>query len=177
MATQNSTAGKQTKSVESKTAEAKSVESKVEAVAPETAVAIDAVAEAPYAEPVAVEAKRVDAVAEPARSGTSAVAVAVAPAPVVVESVDAQGFSAAFDFDSTIWSKKYFELWAENAQAFLELAEQIAKAKTFDEAVALQSRFASGRFEAFLRQSKDVMTLAQRMTSMTVAPLCGTRAA
>ncbi|MCC3245360.1 phasin family protein [Methylocystis sp. WRRC1] len=173
MATQNSNAGKPMKSAESKPAETKR---EAPAAAPQdTTVAKDAIAEASAADAPVVEAKTIEIVSE--AKAPEPTAVAILPTPVVAESVDSQEFSAAFDFDASLWSKKYFELWAENAQAFLDLAEQIARAKTFEEAAALQSRFAGERFEAFLRQSKEVMTLAQRMATVSVAPLCGARAA
>lgn len=79
--------------------------------------------------------------------------------------------------DAIQWSQKSFELWSENASAFLDFAEQLGKAKTLEEAVTLQTRFASERYESFLRQSKDFMTYAQRLMSVPGVPLSGVRAA
>lgn len=101
------------------------------------------------------------------------------PLAVVEEAVETatEGFAAAFSFDTSEWSKKSLELWSEHAAAFFALAEQISKAQTFEEIVDLQSRFASERFEAFVRQSKELMDVAKNMASATAAPLCDVRKA
>lgn len=101
------------------------------------------------------------------------------PLAVIEEAVESatEAFSASFEFDTSAWSKKSFELWAENATAFLDLAERVAKARTFEEVVDLQSRFASERFEAFVRQSKELMDFAKSVATMTAAPLRDARKA
>ncbi|RTL85668.1 MAG: hypothetical protein EKK29_11450 [Hyphomicrobiales bacterium] len=101
------------------------------------------------------------------------------PLAVIEEAAEsaAESFSASFDFDASVWTKKSFELWAENAAAFLEFAEHVARAKSFEEAVDLQSRFAAGRFEAFIRQSQELMEIARDMASFAAAPLCDARKA
>lgn len=171
MATNHSSVGKHTKSAEPKRGAAPTAPE-------ETTVAIDAaeapVASAPEEKTPVVEAPVVETVSE---APTSVVVAVQASAPAVLESVVSQEFSADIAFDATLWSKKVFELWSQSAQAFLDHAEQIAKAESFEEVVSLQSRFAGAQFEAFLRQSQEVMALAQRMASVSAAPLCGARAA
>lgn len=88
-----------------------------------------------------------------------------------------ESFAAAFSFDASEWSKKSLQIWSENAEAFLALVEQVSRAQTFEEIVDLQSRFASERFEAFVRQSKELMDVAKNMASVTTAPLCDVRKA
>lgn len=99
-------------------------------------------------------------------------------APVVIEAVAAkEHVSAAFKFDSAEWSKRSFDLWSENATAVLDLADQIAKAKSVDEVVSLQSRFATDRFDSFLRQSKEAMAFAQSLFVIATKPFYGAPAA
>ncbi|WP_442754992.1 phasin family protein [Methylocystis sp. JAN1] len=102
-----------------------------------------------------------------------------APLAIVDEAVETatEGFAAAFSFDSSEWSKKSLELWSEHAAAFFAFAEQLSRAQTFEEIVDLQSRFASERFEAFLRQSKELMDVAKSIATVTAAPLCDARRA
>lgn len=97
---------------------------------------------------------------------------------VVIETVAAkENVSAAFKFDSAEWSKRTFDLWSENATAVFDLADQIAKAKSVDEVVSLQSRFATDRFESFLRQSKEAMAFAQSLFVVATKPFYGAPAA
>jgi hypothetical protein len=132
----------------------------------------EAASEALASEAATVESQASEAAAE-------IVDIVSAPLAVIEEAVEsaAESFSASFDFDASAWSKKSLELWAENASAFLAFAEQAAKAKSFDELLDLQSRFASERFEAFVRQSNEIMEAAKSMTSFAAAPLCDTRKA
>lgn len=170
MATQNSNAGKQSKSSDAKR--------EAPARTPE---------ESPSAEASAVEAYAVEAfqdqkAAEPAPTPVP-VTVERKPSPQtavvasVAESADAENFAAAFEFDAGLWSRKTFELWAENASAFLDFAEMIARAKSFDEVVELQSQFAGERFAALVRQSQELMEFAQSFASLSAAPLCEARKA
>lgn len=178
MATQNSKAGKQSKSADA--------EREAPAQAPEDTTLVDApAAAAPAVEATAVAAAAVEAPVSPVAAAPApkpaAEAVEVVSKPLatleqVVESTT-EAFSASFAFDASLWSKKSLELWAESAAAFLDLAERIVKAQTFDEVIDLQSQFASERFEAFVRQSKDLMELAQSMASVSTAPLCEVRKA
>lgn len=80
-------------------------------------------------------------------------------------------------FDVAAWSQKSIDLWAENATAMLDFAERLANAKTFDEVTNLQSRFVSERFDTLLRHSNELLTLAQRLFGVSIAPLYGHRAA
>jgi len=99
--------------------------------------------------------------------------VASAPLAAIEKVVEAatEGFAAGFAFDSSLWSKKSLEFWAENAAAFFEFAERLSKAQSLDEIVDLQSRFARERAEAFLRQSKELMDFAKSAATVSVAPL------
>jgi hypothetical protein len=114
----------------------------------------------------------------------------VAPAPEIADSISTplavieeavesatEAFSASLQFDTSDWSKKSIDLWAENAAAFLDLAEEIGKAKTLEEVLDVQSRFASDRFQAFIRQSQELMDLARRVATFSVAPLYGAQKA
>jgi hypothetical protein len=96
-----------------------------------------------------------------------------APLAVIEEAVEnaTEGFAAAVSFDTSLWSKKSLDLWSENAAAFFALVDQVSKAQTFEEIVDLQSRFANERFEAFIRQSKELMEVAKNMASLSAAPL------
>lgn len=102
-----------------------------------------------------------------------------APLAVIEEAVESatEALSASFQLDSSDWPKKSIELWSENAAAFLDLAEEIGKAKSFEDVLDIQSRFASARLEAFLRQSQELMELARRMATFSVAPLYGAQKA
>ncbi|MGJ0394293.1 MAG: phasin family protein [Methylocystis sp.] len=96
-----------------------------------------------------------------------------APLAIVEQMVDSatESVSASFEFDAALWSKKSVAFWAENAAAFLDLAERIASARSLEEIVDLQSRFASARFEAFVRQSQDLMEFAKGMAVLPTASL------
>jgi hypothetical protein len=174
MATQNSNAGKPSKSADAKR--------EAPAKAPEETTAEASAVEANVAAALAFEATGAEAAA--------AESVTPEPAPVVVEATSAplavveqmvesatEAFSVSIDFDAATWTRKSFELWAENANAFLNLAERVAKAQTFEEVVGLQSRFANERLEAFVRQSKELMEFAQSMAGLAAAPLCDVRKA
>lgn len=102
-----------------------------------------------------------------------------APIAVMEEAAEsaAESFAAAFEFDTSAWSRKSLEIWAENAAAFFVFAEQALAAKSFEEAVDIQTRFTSERFEAFLRQSKELLELAKDVASFSAAPLCDVRKA
>lgn len=148
----------------------------------ETSVAADALGEV-KASLEAVFPSQMDAAApEPAPPA--------APEPEIVDRVStsltvigtdanrtAEAFAASFEFDSGNWVKKSIEIWAENAAAVLDLAEEIGKAKKFEDVIDIQSRFASDRFAAFIRQSEELMELARTLASLSVAPLCDARKA
>lgn len=127
--------------------------------------------EAPAPAPLEAHA---DEAAAPEPLNEGAVDVVYAPLAVIEEAVEPaqESFSASFEFDTALWSKRSLELWSENAAAFVGLAEGIAKAKSFEEVVDLQTRFASERFEAFIRQSKELMEFARSLATLSAAPLC-----
>jgi hypothetical protein len=134
----------------------------------------DAEQESPVAAPAkatpGAPAGEAAAVEPPAQSAADIVA---APLAVIEEAAQTarESVSATFEFDATLWSKKSFELWSENASAFLDLAERIVTAKSFEEILDLQSRFASARFEAFVRQSQELMGFTQGLAALAAAPL------
>jgi hypothetical protein len=138
------------------------------------APAVEASARAPaeiVAEPVAADpvAEIVDIVSAPLAVIEEAIEDAVETA--------SETLTASFKIDSSTFTQKSLELWSENANAFFDFVEQIARVKSFEEAVDLQSRFASERLEAFLRQSKELMESARDIASLSAAPLCGEKKA
>jgi hypothetical protein len=136
--------------------------------------AVEASAEAPaeiIAEPVAEYVA-----AEPVVEIVDIVSAPLAAIEEAVESAS-ESFAASFKIDSSSFTQRSLELWSENANAFFDFVEQVARAKSFEEAVELQSRFASERLEAFLRQSKELMETARDMASLSTAPLCSVKKA
>ncbi|MGB5083368.1 MAG: phasin family protein [Methylocystis silviterrae] len=133
--------------------------------------ATDAGRETPVEAPL--DAHAVEA-ATPEPSNEGAVDVIPAPFAVIGEVVQPaqESFSVSVEFDAALWSKKSLELWSENAAAFVGLAERLAKARSFEEIVDVQSRFASERIEAFIRQSKELMEFARSLATLSAAPLC-----
>lgn len=101
---------------------------------------------------------------------------ALAPS-LAKESGEPFGFAASFFVDATPFAQKSLEIWEENLGALLEHMQNLAGVKTFEEAVALQTRFATDCFECFGRQSRDLVALTQQLSSVGVAPLCGVRPA
>mgnify|MGYP001004439311 CR=1 FL=1 len=101
-----------------------------------------------------------------------------APAPSTAVAIVVEMTSpGAEDFDPSLWSQKSIDLWAENATAVLDFAERLANAKSIEEVTNLQSRFVSERLDTLLRQSNELLTLAQRVFGLSIAPLYGARAA
>jgi hypothetical protein len=100
----------------------------------------------------------------------------VAPA-ALAEPEEPFGAAAAFFIDATPLAQKSLEFWEENLGALIAHMENLAGVKTFEEAVTLQTRFATERFESFGRQSRDFAALTQQLASVGVAPLYGARAA
>lgn len=136
------------------------------------------------------ESKADDAVIEAAAAPVEITAQAVKPTPVaaapavVVAAASRQpaspaGVAGAFDasFDSSKWTKKSLDMWSENATAFFDFAERVTKAKTIDEVADLQSRFFTERLDTIMRQSSELLALAQDMMNVTVAPFYGVKAA
>ena len=119
-------------------------------------------------------------VAPPARPPVAAEPVVEAPVTTLAVSEPAPVAAPAVAGPATetveiTWSLKPLDLWSENAAALLDFAEQVGKAKTVEEVMTLQSRFASDRYESFLRQSKEFMTFAQSFM-IVAAPPSGARA-
>lgn len=96
--------------------------------------------------------------------------IASAPSTALAVAVEIKS-AGAEEFDPALWSQKSIDLWAENATAVLDFAERLANAKTLDEVTNLQSHFVSDRFDTLLRHSNELLTLAQRMFTLSIAPL------
>ncbi len=92
------------------------------------------------------------------------------------ESGEPFGIAAAFFFDATPLAQKSLEIWEENLNALMAHMENLAGVKTLEDAVALQTRFATDCYESFERQSRDLVALTRQLANMGVAPVCGTRA-
>jgi len=145
---------------------------------PKTPEAKRALPSVPETEAVPTTSEAVSA--EPASPPVEAVTPPVVQAPSTALAIAVEMTSSgakAEDFDPTLWSQKSIDLWAENATALLDFTERLAGAKTLDEVTSLQSRFVSERFDALLRQSNELMTLAQRLLNISIAPLYGARTA
>lgn len=133
-------------------------------------------------------AERKNGVSAPGAASVAAQAATPAPAPetrveepVVAATLPAPVTEIAVAFkaetlDAAEWTQKSFEFWAESTSAFFDFAERVGKARTLEEIATLQSTFASERLDSLLRQSKEMMTLAQGYMSIA-APFCGARAA
>ncbi len=130
------------------------------------------VAEPPRAEAAVAAELPVEGITPAAEPETSR--IVASPVMIIEQAADftTESLSASFEFDAALWSRKSVEFWAGNAAAFLDFAERIAAARSFEEVVDLQSRFASARFEAFVRQSQELMEFAKGMAVLSAAPLC-----
>jgi hypothetical protein len=101
---------------------------------------------------------------------------AVTPA-VIMEPGEPNGYTAIFFTDATPFAQKSLEIWEENLGALFGHMQKLAGVKSFEEAISLQTRFATDCFECFGRQSRDLVALSQQLASVGVAPLCGARPA
>jgi hypothetical protein len=128
----------------------------------------DAAAAETAAEPSTGAASIAEIVPEPIAEIVEVVSTPLAALEHAAESA-AEAFTASVEFDAARWSKKSLEIWAENASAFLDLAQSFAKAQTFEEFVELQTHFANRRVEAFLRQSNELLELARGAASRSTA--------
>ncbi len=63
---------------------------------------------------------------------------------------------------TTMWPGKSFDLWNENATAFMEFAGALSKAKDLGEVVALQSQFFADRLGTYARLSKEIGSSAPK---------------
>jgi len=135
---------------------------------------VAASAEAPAVEVVA------ESLSEPVTDVVAEITDMVqAPLAAIEEAVETatETFAASFKLDSSTFTQKSMELWSENADAFFDFIEKITRAKSFEEAVELQTRFANERLDVLLRQSKELMETARNMASLSAAPLCATKKA
>ena len=146
-----------------------------------------------FPKPKNADAKRVaPSATESDAAPTVSEFVSAEPAPVVIEAqtptvekIPSTAVAIAVEiksagaeaFDPALWSQKSFDLWAENATAVLEFAERLANAKSIDEVTNFQSRFVTEQFDTLLRHSNDLLTIAQRLFGLSIAPLYGPRAA
>lgn len=121
-------------------------------------------------------ALRLPPAAPPATTSPAAPVTAPTTALTTASQIVAQD-AAGETFDPALWQKKSFDLWTENLTAFFDFAERLAKAKTLEEVSDLHARFVTERLESVTRQSTELLTLAQRLASLSAAPLCGARAA
>lgn len=101
---------------------------------------------------------------------------ALAPS-VSMEPGESFGFATSFFIDATPFAQKSLEIWEENLGALIGHMQNLAGVKTIEEAVALQTQFATDCFECFGRQSRDLAALTQQLAIIGVAPLCGVRPA
>lgn len=99
---------------------------------------------------------------EPAAESIVVVASVEAAPPRLVNPA-AGDDSASEALDAAAWSAKTLELWSENANALIDLAEELGKAKSLPEAWEAQSRFATERLESLLKRSNEFVDLAQRI--------------
>jgi hypothetical protein len=99
--------------------------------------------------------------------------VVATPLATIEEAVETatEAFSASFEFDTASWSRMTLALWNENATAMLEHAREISAARSFEEIVDIQTRFAHERLTAFTRQSRELFDFAKSMAAFSGA-LC-----
>jgi hypothetical protein len=140
---------------------------------------IEAEAEAPVVESSAEAPAEIIAEPVAAEPIVEIIDIVSTPLAAIEEAVESasESITASFKIDSSTFTQKSLDLWSENANAFFDFVEQIARVKSFEEAVDIQSRFASARLEAFLRQSKELMESAREMASLSTAPLCSVKKA
>ncbi len=142
-------------------------------------------AESAPSEPVATPSVVTRSVVTPAPEATVVVAYEATPvvsvepirAAAVEEPLEPFGYTTGLMVDARPLAQKSFEIWDENLNALLAHFEQLAGVKDVEEAISLQTRFATERFESFGRHSRDLVALTQQLASFGVAPLCGARAA
>lgn len=122
---------------------------------------VPAAAEGPA--PVISIMEEIDA-AEAAEAEAAAVE-SVAALPVVVHPPASESSAEPEPLHAADWSMKAIDVWSENATAFLDLAESLGKAKSLPEAFEIQSRFASERYESFVKRSGEFAEIAQRLAA------------
>lgn len=138
------------------------------------------------AEPVSIDPLTVEKVAADSIILDSPIIGQVATEPVEVKAVAPSGAAtlgalpslkspetkkAAAEFDACALPLKTLDLFSENAAAVLDFAAALGKAKSFSDAIELQSRFASERYSTLLRQTNDIAELTRRLTFGVSAPV------
>lgn len=68
------------------------------------------------------------------------------------------------------YSLKMIEMARENANAAFDFAAELLGAKTFSEVIELSSAHARKQFEAMSEQTKELATLAQKVTTEAAEP-------
>ena len=103
---------------------------------------------------------------------------------VIVEPVSATreddvfGFAAQVGFDPGVWFTKTLEFWDESLQALTAHGGDIAKTRSIEEAIELQTRFTIARLDHLNRQIRGILELVSGgvdFTTLWGAPR-GTRA-
>ncbi len=69
------------------------------------------------------------------------------------------------------WPFNAFELWTESANAFLDFTEELGKAKTLCDVMALQSKFASERYDSFMKHTNEIAEATRRLATQAGFPL------
>ena len=123
------------------------------------------------AKPVAFEAIAAEQVAaEPVE--VKAVAVSIATTLGALPSgTSPEANKSDAEFDLSAWPLNVFELFSANAAAVLDFATALGQAKSFTDAIELQSRFASERYSTLLRQTNEFAELMRRSTCAATAPV------
>jgi hypothetical protein len=140
------------------------------APAPDTELKLsELLAEEPAIEETATEPTP-EAILTPEPEAIEIAAQAAAePEPIVLEAKAVTRIDADRDAGPQIefggWPFNAFDMWNENANALLDFAEELGKAKTLTDIVALQSRFASERYERFLKQSNEFAEATRRLAT------------
>lgn len=89
------------------------------------------------------------------------VEAAAEPALAVVSAPEPKEASSE-PFDPSAWPLKTLGLLNENVAAAVDFVTALARAKSLDDAMELQTRFASERCSAFLRHGDELAELARR---------------
>ncbi len=92
----------------------------------------------------------------------AAAAPALEPAPAAPAPVAQKMVAKETAADATALPLMALDLWSENASAFFDFAKELGEVKTLGDLVETQSRFASARYDAIMRQSGEFTQLAQR---------------
>lgn len=71
---------------------------------------------------------------------------------------------------SSAWPFNPFALWTESANALLDFTEELGKARTLCDVVALQSKFASERYESFLKHTNELAEATRRFAAQAGLP-------